>query len=48
VVLAREAISSYDEEHERVTLRYLDGKIAMVKPVSDIIAAKAALRAPVH
>jgi maleamate amidohydrolase len=39
VVLAREAISSYDEEHERVTLRYLDGKIARVLSKDEIFAA---------
>lgn len=39
VVLAREAISSYDEEHERVTLRYLGGKIARIMTVNEIVAA---------
>ena len=30
VILARQAIDSYDEEHARVSLRYMDGKIARV------------------
>jgi maleamate amidohydrolase len=39
VVLARDAISSYDEEHERVTLRYLSGKIARIMMIDEIVAA---------
>ena len=30
VIIARECVGSYDREHEAVTLRYLDGKIASV------------------
>lgn len=30
VIVARECVGSYDREHEAVTLRYLDGKIASV------------------
>lgn len=39
VVLARDAISSYDEEHERVTLRYLSGKIARIMMIDEIMDA---------
>jgi nicotinamidase-related amidase len=30
VILAAQAIDSYDEEHARISLRYMDGKIARV------------------
>ena len=30
VILASEAIDSYDEEHARVSLKYMDGKVARV------------------
>jgi isochorismate hydrolase len=30
VILASEAIDSYDEDHARVSLRYMNGKIARV------------------
>ena len=30
VIVARDCVGSYDREHEAVTLRYLDGKIASV------------------
>lgn len=39
VVLAEECISSYDEEHARVSLNYMDGKIAQVTTVAEIIEA---------
>lgn len=39
VVLAREAVSSYDEEHERISLRYMHGKIARVMTIAEIIDA---------
>ncbi|MEX6505476.1 cysteine hydrolase family protein [Jiella sp. M17.18] len=37
VVLASEAIGSYDERHARVTLDYLDGKIARLARLDDIL-----------
>ncbi|WP_265519542.1 cysteine hydrolase family protein [Nitratireductor luteus] len=36
VILAAECIGSYDEEHERVSLDYMNGKIAKVATVSQI------------
>jgi isochorismate hydrolase len=30
VVLARECVASYDAEHHAITLRYLEGKIALM------------------
>jgi len=38
VVLPREAVGSYDKEHEAVTLRYMDGKIARVLSTREITA----------
>jgi nicotinamidase-related amidase len=38
VVIAREAVGSYDAEHAAVSLRYMDGKIAAVLPVAEIVA----------
>jgi nicotinamidase-related amidase len=38
VVIAREAVGSYDAEHAAVSLRYMDGKIASVLPVADVLA----------
>jgi isochorismate hydrolase len=38
VVVARHAVASYDKEHEAVTLRYLDGKIARVLSVHEVMA----------
>jgi maleamate amidohydrolase len=37
VLLPRECIGSYDDEHARVSLRYLDGKIARVVGVEDMV-----------
>lgn len=37
VVLARDCIGSYDDEHARVSLAYVDGKIARVSDSADII-----------
>lgn len=37
VVVARECIGSYDQVHESVTLDYLDGKIASVLSIGDIV-----------
>lgn len=37
VLLPRECIGSYDDEHARVTLRYLDGKIARVVGAEDVV-----------
>jgi nicotinamidase-related amidase len=39
VVLAEECIGSYDEEHARVSLDYMNGKIAKVATVPQIIEA---------
>ncbi len=39
VVLAEECIDSYDEEHARVSLDYMNGKIVNVSTVSEIIKA---------
>ncbi len=30
VIIAKDCVRSYDEEHHRITLRYLDGKVARV------------------
>jgi nicotinamidase-related amidase len=38
VIIASEAIDSYDEEHARVSLRYMDGKIARVLDSEAIMA----------
>ncbi len=37
VVLAGSAVGSYDEEHDRVTRRYLDGKIAAILGHREIV-----------
>ncbi|WP_455872734.1 isochorismatase family protein [Rhizobium yanglingense] len=37
VVLAQECINSYNEEHARVSLDYMNGKIAKVAAVAEII-----------
>lgn len=37
VLLPRECIGSYDDEHARVTLRNLDGKIGRVLGVEDVV-----------
>ena len=37
VIVASDCVSSYDEEHHRVTLRYLDGKIARVMDNNAIV-----------
>ncbi|WP_315837888.1 isochorismatase family cysteine hydrolase [Bradyrhizobium prioriisuperbiae] len=37
VVIARECVGSNNEEHARVSLDYMDGKIARVATVADII-----------
>ena len=37
VLLPRECIGSYDDEHARVTMRYLDGKIGRVIGVEDVV-----------
>ncbi|MBW8639350.1 cysteine hydrolase [Hoeflea sp. WL0058] len=39
VVLAGDCISSYDEEHARVSLAYMNGKIAKAATVEEIITA---------
>jgi len=34
VIIPREAVGSYDRDHETVSLRYMDGKIASVIPLA--------------
>jgi nicotinamidase-related amidase len=41
VVLARDCVASYDQEHHAITLRYLQGKIARVMSNHEIRAALA-------
>ncbi len=43
VIIAREAVGSYDAEHAAVSLRYMDGKIAAVRPVADVVACVGAV-----
>ena len=38
VTLAQEGIGSYDYRHAAVSLSYMDGKIARLAPVADIVA----------
>lgn len=38
VVLAKECIGSYAKEHAKMSLDYMNGKIAILKPIADIIA----------
>jgi nicotinamidase-related amidase len=38
VIIPREAVGSYDAEHAAVSLRYMDGKIARVLPVAEVVA----------
>ncbi|RWQ63902.1 cysteine hydrolase [Mesorhizobium sp.] len=42
VVLAEECIGSYDAEHARVSLDYMNGKIAKIATVSEIVEALSA------
>ena len=37
IIIAREAVGSYDQEHAAVSLRYMDGKIATVVSVADLM-----------
>ncbi|RWK60140.1 cysteine hydrolase [Mesorhizobium sp.] len=39
VVLAKECVGSYDAEHARVSLDYMNGKIAKIATVSEIVEA---------
>jgi isochorismate hydrolase len=39
VVLAKERIGSYDEEHARASVDYMNGKIAKLATVSEILEA---------
>lgn len=39
VIVVVECVASSDPEHHDVTLRYLDGNVARVLPVADVIAA---------
>lgn len=48
VLLPRECIGSYDDEHARVTLRYLDGKIGRVVGVEDVVETVGQERGPAH
>jgi isochorismate hydrolase len=43
-IIAREAVGSHDREHAAVSLRYMDGKIAQVMPVADVVAHIGATR----
>jgi maleamate amidohydrolase len=45
VIIAREAVGSYDREHERVSLRYMDGGIARVMSLSEVAACLAGRKA---
>jgi nicotinamidase-related amidase len=36
VIIAKDCVGSYDEEHHRITLRYLDGKVARVLSNAEI------------
>jgi maleamate amidohydrolase len=38
VIIPREAVGSYDREHERVSLRYMDGAIARVMPLAEAVS----------
>lgn len=38
VIIPREAVGSYDRDHEAVSLRYMDGKIASVMPLDTVIS----------
>ena len=38
VIIPREAVGSYDREHEAVSLRYIDGKIASVISVAECLS----------
>jgi isochorismate hydrolase len=38
VIIAREAVGSYDKTHEAVSLRYMDGKIASVVSVAELLS----------
>jgi maleamate amidohydrolase len=38
VIIPREAVGSYDRDHETMSLRYMDGKIASVMPLGTVIS----------
>jgi nicotinamidase-related amidase len=38
VIIPREAVGSYDREHEAVSLRYMDSKIASVMSVAELLS----------
>ena len=38
VIIPREAVGSYDRNHEAMSLRYMDGKIASVVPVAAVVS----------
>ena len=38
VIIPREAVGSYDREHAAVSLRYMDGKIATVVSVAELLS----------
>ncbi|THV15614.1 cysteine hydrolase family protein [Rhizobium rhizophilum] len=48
VLLPRECIGSYDDEHALITLRYLDGKIARVVGIEDVVEMVWQDRCPAH
>jgi nicotinamidase-related amidase len=37
VIIAREAVGSYDRDHEAISLRYMSGKIAFVGSVAEVV-----------
>ena len=38
MIIPREAVGSYDREHAAVSLRYMDGKIAGVVLVAELVS----------
>jgi nicotinamidase-related amidase len=38
VIIPREAVGSYDREHANMSLHYMDGAIARVMPISDVVS----------
>jgi nicotinamidase-related amidase len=39
IVIVKECVGSYDQEHHNVSLRYMDNKIARVVPLSDFLSS---------
>jgi nicotinamidase-related amidase len=38
VIIPREAVGSYDRDHEAISLRYMEGKIASAVSVSELVS----------